>query len=332
VRAALAGIQRLPASFVLVLGTLTACLTWSCWPTLCELANIWQRDPKYTHGYLVPLFAAVLLWMRRHRLSGVRLQWSWWGVLVIAGGTTLSVSGGYFFVDACSAAGLVVTIAGLVVLAGGWPLFRWAWPACAFLLFMLPLPYRLEVALAQPLQRLATRASTYALQTIGIPALAEGNVIVLPDARIGVVEACSGLSMMMLFFALSTAVVLVVRRAWWEKLVILLSAVPIAIIANVVRISATCVLHETVGSAVADAVYHELAGWLMMPLALGLLLLELHLMSRLWITVEANDPAPLELGPGGLSSPGLPEVHPRHRRKGGKQRARQCRDLQQERS
>src|SRR5207253_599308 len=95
---------------------------------------------------------------------------------------------------------------------GGWRALHWARPSLAFLLFMIPLPYRVEVALAQPLQRVATVSSTYVLQTLGFMSFSEGNVIRLGETRIGVVEACSGLSMLLIFFALATAVCLVVKR------------------------------------------------------------------------------------------------------------------------
>ena len=133
---------------------------------------------------------------------------------------------------------------------------------------MVPLPYRAAVALTDPLQRTAHAGQrTYALQTLGLPAVAEGNVILLSEVELGVVEACSGLRMLMIFFALAAGVALVIRRPLWEKAVVLASAIPIAIIVNVVRITATGVLHELVGKKVADAVFHDFAGWVMMPLA-----------------------------------------------------------------
>ena len=109
---------------------------------------------------------------------------------------------------------LIPTLTGLVLLLGGWPLFRWAWPGLALLLFMLPLPYTLEVWLAQPLQQMATVAATYALQTFGHPAFAEGNVIYINDQQIGVLEACNGLGMLVAFFALSAAMAVVIDRRW----------------------------------------------------------------------------------------------------------------------
>jgi exosortase/archaeosortase family protein len=121
------------------------------------------------------------------------------------------------------------------------------------------------------------------LQTLGRPAFAEGNVIIVNDARIGVVEACNGLGMLILFFAMATAVAIVVRRHPVEKAAIILTAAPVAVTANVVRITATSFAHEYLDSHWADLVFHELAGWLMMPLALGLLGLELYVLSRMFV-------------------------------------------------
>jgi exosortase len=155
---------------------------------------------------------------------------------------------------------------------------------------MIPLPYRLQTALAQPLQRLATEASTFALQTLGLPALAEGNTILLNDTQIGIVDACSGLTMLVTFFALATAVAVVIPRRRFDKVLIVLSAAPVAVLTNVLRITVTGVLHETVGSELADAVFHDWAGWLMMPLALLLLGLVLRILARLFLDPAAKAP------------------------------------------
>jgi exosortase len=146
---------------------------------------------------------------------------------------------------------------------------------------MLPLPYQLEVALAHPLRRLATVMSTYTLQTLGYPAISEGNIIYIDQIRLGVVDACSGLGMLMTFFALSTAMALVIQAPLLDRLVLVASAIPIALVANVCRIGATGIAHHSFGSETAQVVMHDLAGWLMMPFAMLLLWLELRFMGRL---------------------------------------------------
>jgi len=160
---------------------------------------------------------------------------------------------------------------GLSLCVGGKPALTWSLPAIGFLFFMLPFPYRAEILLGGPLRRIAVLASTYILQSLGFPAVAEGNVILMERAPIAVAEACSGLSMLLAFFALSTGLALVAKRFVGDKIVLVVSALPIAIVANVVRIVTTAILADTVGIELARHVFHDLAGWLMMPLALGLL-------------------------------------------------------------
>jgi exosortase len=274
---------RPEAKFLLgSLGVLLAGIAWSYWPTFGSLASIWSRDPQYSHGYLVPLFALVLLWHRRGMLSSMAFRPNPWGLAILLAGAVIRVAGAYFYFSWLDMASIIPCFAGLVILGGGWPAWRWAWPGIAFLLFMLPLPFRLGTMLAPTLQHLATVWSTYLLLTLGFPAVFEGNIIILNDARIGVVEACGGLSMLVVFFALSTAVALLVRRPFGDKLLVVASAVPIALCANVARITLTAMLQEMAGSQASD-VFHELAGWFMMPVALGLLWIELQLLSRLLI-------------------------------------------------
>jgi exosortase len=289
---------------VALAGLFGASLVWFYWPTLAEMVHRWSTDPRYAHGYLVPVFALVLLWLRRERLAGFTPRPSWGGLGLIGIALALRLAGAYFYLGWLEAVSLLPALAGLCVLVGGWRSLRWSWPSIAFLVFMLPLPFRVEGALAYPLQRIATKASTYALQTLGFPALAEGNVIHLDDVEIGVVEACSGLSMLFTFFAMAVGTVLVIRRPWLDKILIVASAIPIALMMNVLRITVTGVLHETVGSRLANLVFHDLAGWLMMPMAVGVLWLELALLARLLVAPTPKDIALRPVDLVGAVAPG----------------------------
>jgi exosortase len=276
-------------SLAVCISALGACLVWTYWPTLLTLADRWSTNPQYSHGFLVPLFAAAILWHRR-ALTARIIGPSLWGFTLLVGGIALRLVGTFGGIQAMDAFSLLPSLAGLILLIGGKGALRWGWPAIAFLIFMLPLPFVLETALAHPLQRLATISCTYLLQTLGYPALGEGNIIYIDDVKLGVVGACSGLGMLMTFFALSTAVAMVVQRPLTDKLVITVSAIPIAVIANVVRIAATGVVHCEWGQE-AGAILHDWAGWLMMPLALGLLWMELRFLDKLLL--ETSAPAPL---------------------------------------
>jgi exosortase len=285
-------------------------LLWAYWPTFARMVEYWASDPQYSHGFLVPVFALVVLWARREQLDSEKLTASWWGVPFLLVGVLLWLGGAIIFLESAEAFSLLPTLAGLCLLLGGWAALRWAWPAIAFLAFMLPLPFQVDQFLAQPLRRVATTASTYLLQLFGFPALAEGNVILIGELRLGVVEACSGLGMLVTFFALSTAVALVIRREVTDRAVLVLSAMPVALIVNILRITATAAAHATLRSEAANGWLHDLSGWLMMPLALGLLGLELAYLDRLF-RPEVSRPLPLD-----LSGKAAPLPYPRRQADG----------------
>lgn len=283
------GAARPVRDAVLTIGLPALALLWCYWPTLLSMAERWRTDPQYAHGFLVPVFAAIVLWSRRGLLRDARPAPNAWGLAALLAGTALrqfAVVVGYEPLDALA---LLPTLAGLVLLVGGTAYLRWAWPALAFLGFMLPLPYVAETALAQPLRRLATLASTYVLQTLGVSAVAEGNVILIDEVRMGVAHACSGLGMLMTFFALTTALALIAPAPLIDRLVLVASAAPIAALANVARITATGLAYAAFGKeSAAPALVHEAAGWLMMPLALGLSWLEMRYLARLFVAAPTS--------------------------------------------
>ena len=129
----------------------------------------------------------------------------------------MRLAGSYLFFDWLEAVSLLPVLAGAVLLLAGKKALWGSLPAIGFLGFMIPLPFQVETAMSHPLQRVATVVSTYVLQTLGRPAFAEGNVITVNEARIGVVEACNGLGMLLLFFALATAVAIICHRNLYEK-------------------------------------------------------------------------------------------------------------------
>ncbi len=263
-------------------------LLWSYWPTLTAVEGRWSREAQYSHGFLVPAFALLVLWCRRKSRPAV-LRPEWWGVAGLAAAAGLRFLGGYFYFEWFEGLSLLLSLLAAGVLVGGWRFGLWLLPAVAVLLFMFPLPFQAETALAGPLQQLATLVGTYALQTLGFAATAEGNVIVVGDYRIGVLEACSGLGMLSAFFALSTTAALVVNRPTTERIAVFLSAVPIGVLMNLVRITATAYVYATLGATAAHAFFHDLAGWLMMPLAFAALWLELAVLRRLFVAARAGE-------------------------------------------
>ncbi len=291
-----------PRPLVITLILLVLGLVYVYWNSLLAAADKWDT-PQYSHGYLVPLFALGLLWFRWQPLESASPSARWTGLGLLAGGLLMRLAAAYVNMVIPDMVSLLPCLAGVFLMVGGWRTIRWAWPVVGFLVFMFPLPDILERGLLTPLQEFATICSNFLLQTLGLPAYREGNRILLGELQMGVVDACSGLRMLTIFIALACGIALITERPWWEKLLIIISAVPIALLVNILRITVTGILHRTVGSEIANKVFHDLAGWVMMPMALGLLYVELVLLSHLLIEDQDYAEAPLDIG-GGPSYPG----------------------------
>jgi len=269
---------------------LAAVIGWAYLPTLRFLVEKWIDDPQYSHGFLVP-FASLYL-LRRAWLMGTltagKPQLMIGGVLLVGCIVMRWLSGGLMF-HQLDAAALLMSISASVLLFGGWSLMRGAWPAILFLIFLVPLPYELERNVGGPLKVVAVEASTYLLQTLGRPAIAEGNLILIDEVRLGVVDACSGLKMLMTFAAFAVGAVLLLDRTKFEKLLVILGIVPIAVIVNVVRITATGIAYTITDDKQTLNLVHDVHGWLMMPAGLALLALQLWTLNNLVLRPAADD-------------------------------------------
>ena len=181
-------------------------------------------------------------------------------------------------------AGLTLALAGIAVMfCGRWAGLKWAVPALMFLPLAFKLPARIEQTATFRLRGIATEWGNYAFQTLGFPSYFEGNVIVIGETRLFVDRACSGLSMVLAFVALAGAIAMLYRaRPWIDRMMIFAAALPIAVFCNILRIVVTGLFYHMGWTKLADAVVHDLAGWLMMPLALGMLWLLVKLID--WMT------------------------------------------------
>jgi exosortase len=273
----------LTALQVVAAGAFAAILLWSYWPVLGELERRWAHDPRYSHGFLVPLFAGYLLWLRRSERPSPARFGGWMALALFTSGAAIRLAGSYSFFSWFDAFSLLVSLSAVVALLGGSSTLSWAGSSIAFLIFMVPLPYRIEGLLGVPLQRMATLASASVLQVFGVPAFTSGNTIIIDDFRIGVIDACNGLGMSYMFLACSFGAVLMIRRPMLDSSLLVASAIPIGLGANIARIVATGLLHQTMGERIADAVYHDVAGWVMMLLALFILWIECKLLPHLFI-------------------------------------------------
>ncbi|VTS08814.1 exosortase/archaeosortase family protein [Tuwongella immobilis] len=266
----------------IALGTM---LIWAYLPTMANLFDEWMHVPQYSHGFLVPVFSAYLLMQRKETHFGMGQSMPWIAFPVMLVALVCRVISGWIAFPWLDGFSLLVFLTGASLLYGGMKFLRYTWPAIAFLFFMIPLPHRVEVMTGSTLQTLATHSSTFFLQVLGQPALSEGNTILVQEHKLEVANACSGLRMMMTFAAFCFAAVLLIDRTRLEKALILASCIPIAMITNVFRIVGTGMAYLYLGptSGISETI-HDLYGWLMMPIGLGLLMFELWILRNLLLT------------------------------------------------
>ena len=290
--------QRTTMSMIAIF---TCLLIYSYLPGLTNAYIAWA-NPQYAHGWIVPLFSAALLfWWRQPIAAPVALSARLAGLLLLAAALGLRLFAASYRIVTIDMYTFVPAICGVFILLGGWSVFRWAWSPLMFLIFMYPLPDEATRYLLGPLQTTATMVSRFALQTLGLEAYREGNQIVIGEMHLGVVDACSGLRMLTIFCALSVGLVMVGRRSWWENAIILSSAIPIALAVNSIRITVTGVLYQVADTEFAERVFHDWAGLVMMPMAMGMLWAEQYILSNVFLA-EIEGPAVL-----GRSAAAAPE-------------------------
>lgn len=246
---------------------------------LPALVMDWFADPDYSHGFLVPVLSGYFVWQRRQTLAALAVQPCWWGLAVLLIGVCGLLLGNIaveFFLMRTS---MLVVLTGLVLYLLGWHYFRVLCFPIAFLLFMIPLPAILLNTITLPLQMRAAEVATFALHLVQIPVYREGNMIFLLHTTLEVVEACSGIRSLVSLLALAVVCATITQRQVWKQWGLVLSAVPIALTANALRIWGTGVMAHVYGTQLAEGFYHTFAGWLIFVVAFALLLAESFLLS-----------------------------------------------------
>jgi exosortase len=276
---------------------LVAAFAWAYWPTLTGMIAEWIRQPDYSHGFLVLPIALFFLWSRRSTFPRGELRPSMAGALMLLLACALRIVAGLFYLTPLDGWTIPLWVAGAVWMLCGWRCMKWSLPAIVFLWFMVPIPFSAERWLSFPLQKLATKLSTAVLLMLGQPALAEGNTVWIGEHQLFIAEACSGLRIFVGVFALAFAVVLFSRWSWWQKVMTLLAAAPVAIIANVGRIVVTALLYQFVSGAAAEKFSHDVSGLVMIPVAAALLFLFLIYLGRLFPEVEEVTPMAMVQAP-----------------------------------
>ncbi len=256
------------------------------WSIANALVMDWYNDPDYSHGFLVPLLSLYFVWERWDEIRQATIEPSWWGSVLLGFGLFMLVVGligAELYTQRCS---LMAVIAGLVLLLFGWKIMWILSLPIIFLIFMVPLPAIVVNTIAFPLQLFAAKTATFCLFSLGIPVLREGNLISLAGTTLEVAEACSGLRSLLSLLALGTVYGYFSQSIIWKRWALVLLSIPIAILANAIRVSGTGILAHYWGVEAAEGFYHAFEGWIVFIAAFIMLLMCGTLLS--WIGRERS--------------------------------------------
>jgi len=265
---------------------------------LAKLSHDWWTDENYSHGLLIPFVIGFILWAERDKLRQAHhkpsMLWGGAAILLALFALWAGVAGAELFIQRTS---LVLMLAGVVVYFCGAQLLRMVWVPLFLLLLAIPIPTIVLNQIAFPLQLFASRCAVWSMRLFDIPVLRQGNVIelmplnALTTKKLEVVEACSGIRSLMTLMTLAVVFAYFtyppgsssdgtrksgVRsslRNWgfWRSSLLVLSAIPIAILTNALRVSGTGVLARYYGVKIADGFFHSFSGWVIYIVAFLLL-------------------------------------------------------------
>jgi exosortase len=250
---------------------MAALLTVAFWNTLAWLAEAWWSDVYYSHGPLVLLVSGFLVWSSRNAVRRAPEGNEPVGIAVLALGLLLHAGAVLWRAYYLSAFGLLAVLAGLCLLFLGRQAMRRLLFPLVFLAFSIPLP--LAERFGPPLEVFTATQATNLVRLVGIPAVNEGSRVILAGSTFAVGAPCSGLSSLVALIALAALLAYAVRGPVWARWLVFLSAVPVAILANLVRVASIFLVAYTWGPDAGLGYYHDLSSPVLFLVALVLLIL-----------------------------------------------------------
>ena len=251
------------------------------WNGLQSLPIAWSKD-EYSHGYLIPLIALYLLFRRLEKVeTRTKMEWRWMGLVLGALSLALIFLGNLTQIPDLATYGLIGFIFSLLVVGLGFGHALALWIPVAYLVFMLPLPNFVYLKLSIALQLISSEIGVWFIQLFQIPVYLEGNVIDLGVYQLQVAEACSGLRYLFPLASFCFLFAALYKGRNWQKLVIFLSAAPITVFMNSLRIGIIGILVDRFGIEQAEGFLHLFEGWVIFASCIALIFLEVYLLQKL---------------------------------------------------
>ena len=250
------------------------------YPVWQGLVSVWASSDDYSHGFFILPIAGYIVWQKKDRLARLTKRTSGLGLFLLCCSLVVYVLAYYAEIKTLASLSLVSTLAaGVYFLFGPAVLKELLFPL-SFLLFMIPVPGQVYSAVTIPLQFIVTKTSVALMSTIGIPILRVGNVIHLPDHTFEVVQACSGLRSLVTLLTLSTIIAYFSLRSNGLRTILIICAVPVAVLVNIIRVTVMIVVYHYWGYDLTEGTVHTLSGLFIFVLAIAIIFLLRGILQR----------------------------------------------------
>lgn len=286
-----------------------------------SLRRLWLKtnpiwgEPNWSHAVCVPVIGIYYLYANRREVLSRPVKEAWSAIPVLVGGLLLFGYGIYPGQnDTVKDLGMVMTLFGLAAFLLGWEMMKVIWFPIAFLVCAIPWPGLVYSWVAGPLQRLAAIVAVVVLKITGVAALDDGTKIVIEGnggefRTLNVAEACAGLRSLMTFITIGAAIAFLSSRPLWQKILITISAVPIAIFCNVMRVCGQGLLDHYWDRQWSQDFAHQFAGMVMLIPAFFLLLLVGWVLDKMFVeVVDERDVQVVPARPTVIQVPTVPVV------------------------
>lgn len=254
------------------LGIMLAATFFLYFPTLQNLVHDWDTNDNYSHGYFIPVLSLYLIYSIKDALQKLSVKTNIMGLFLLLLGLVqliIATVGSEYFLQRTS---LILVLAGIILFCLGFSYFKKLFLPIAYLIFMIPLPTIIWNKIAFPMQLFGSYLTEKVVTLMGIPLFREGNVLHLANTTLEVVDACSGLRSLTTLFALSAVLAILSNHTTFKKWALFLVAAPIAIFANIIRLSITALVASKYGSDIAHGFLHDFSGIVIFTIGIILLL------------------------------------------------------------
>ena len=256
-------------------------LLYAHWDALRGMIALWHNSPMYSYGYLVPVVAGYLVWVRREALVTLRPRPARWaGAAVLMLWASMLIVGKLVGLQTLQQLALIPAIVGCVLCLLGFAYLRTAWAGIAYLLLMIPIWDVFTEPLHQPFQNRSALIGVELLRAVGIPASREGVYVILPNVTLEVARACSGVNYLVAVIALGLPLAYLYQRSLWRRIVLIGSAVVVAALSNGMRVALIGVLAYFELSSALHGPFHVLQGLFVAGIGYVVLFLGLRVLAE----------------------------------------------------